>query len=85
MVFAFIVLAIISIINLLMAPLQGHRHTYGLQIRRTGHNPPHGPSAGWWVLTASNAAGANGLTCLPKHGEAGDKKFLVTHPMTNVA
>jgi hypothetical protein len=22
---------------------------YGLQIRRTGYNPPHGPSEGWWV------------------------------------
>jgi hypothetical protein len=37
---------------------------YGLHIRRTGHNPPCGPSAGWWVLTTANS-GANGLTCLP--------------------
>jgi hypothetical protein len=29
-----------------------------------------------------NAAGNNGLTCLPKH-EARDNKFLVTHPMTD--
>jgi hypothetical protein len=35
----------------------------GLLIKRTGHNPPRGPSAGWWVLTAANAAGTNGLTC----------------------
>jgi hypothetical protein len=26
-----------------------------------------GPNAGWWVLTTANAAGTNGLTCLPKH------------------
>jgi hypothetical protein len=32
---------------------------YGLHIRRMGHNPPHGPSAGWWVLTTVNAAGTN--------------------------
>jgi hypothetical protein len=37
-------------------------------IRKTGHNPPRGPSADWWVLTTANAAGTNGLTCLPKHG-----------------
>jgi hypothetical protein len=30
-----------------------------------------------------NAAGANGLTCLPKHGGARDSKFLVTYPKTN--
>jgi hypothetical protein len=28
---------------------------HGLYIRRTGHNPPRGPSAGWWVLTTANA------------------------------
>jgi hypothetical protein len=52
-------------------------------MRRTGHNPPRGPSTGWCVLTTANAAGTNGLTCLPKHGEAQDNKFLVTHPMTD--
>ncbi|RVE53003.1 hypothetical protein evm_002301 [Chilo suppressalis] len=50
---------------------------------RLGHNPPRGPSAGWWVLTTANAAGTNGLTCLPKHGGARDSKFLVAHPMTD--
>jgi hypothetical protein len=24
----------------------------------------------WWVLTTANAAGTNGLMCLPKHGRA---------------
>jgi hypothetical protein len=38
-------------------------------------NPPRGPSAGWWVLTTANAAGTNGLTCLPKHGGSRDNKF----------
>ncbi|CAG9789208.1 unnamed protein product [Diatraea saccharalis] len=32
------------------------------------------------VLTTANAAGTNGLTCLPKHGVARDNNFLVTHP-----
>jgi hypothetical protein len=35
------------------------------------------------VLTTANAAGTNGLTCLPKHGGAQDNKVLVTHPMTD--
>jgi hypothetical protein len=35
-----------------------------------GHNPPRGPSAGWWVLMTINAAGTNGLTWLPKHGKS---------------
>jgi hypothetical protein len=55
---------------------------YGLPTRRTGHNPPREPSADWWVLTTANAAGNNGLTCLPKHGGARGDKVLVTHPMT---
>jgi hypothetical protein len=72
--------------------IQHHRHhqhikvpTAGAQAflmdytRRTGHNTPHWPSAGWWVLTTENAAGTNGLTCLPKHGGAHDNKFLITH------
>jgi hypothetical protein len=70
------------IINLLMSPLLGHRLSYGLPTRRTGHNPPRGPSADCWLLTTANAAGTNGLTCLPKHGAARDNKFLVTHPKT---
>jgi hypothetical protein len=37
-------------------------------------------SADWWVVTTANAAGTKGLTCLPKHGEARDDQFLVTHP-----
>ncbi|RVE49894.1 hypothetical protein evm_005487, partial [Chilo suppressalis] len=52
-------------------------------IGRLGHDPPRGPSADWWVLTTADAAGTNGLTCLPKHGGARDGKFLVTHPMTD--
>ncbi|RVE53247.1 hypothetical protein evm_002080 [Chilo suppressalis] len=51
-------------------------------LERLGHGP-RGPRAGWWVLTTADAAGTNGLTCLPKHGGARDSKFLVTHPMTD--
>jgi hypothetical protein len=54
-----------------------------LHIRRTCHNPPRGPCAGWWVLTTANATGTNSLTCLLKHGGVRDNKFLVTHPMTD--
>jgi hypothetical protein len=57
--------------------------TAGAHIRRTGHNPSRRPSVGWWVLTTADAAGTNGLTCLPKHRGAQDNKFLVTHPMTD--
>jgi hypothetical protein len=64
-----------------MSRLLGHR-PHGLHIRRTGHNPPRGPIAVWWVLKIANAAGTNGLTWLPKRG-ARDNKFLVTHPMTD--
>jgi hypothetical protein len=70
---------IIIIISLLMSPLL----PYGFHIRRTGHNPPRGPSAGWWVLTTADAAGTNGLTSLRKHGGARENKFLATHPMTD--
>ncbi|RVE51674.1 hypothetical protein evm_003646 [Chilo suppressalis] len=52
-------------------------------IGRLGHDPPRGPSADWRVLTTADAAGTNGLTCLPKHGGARDNTFLVTHPMTD--
>jgi hypothetical protein len=37
----------------------------------------------WWVLTAANAAGIDGLTGRLKHGGARDNTFLVTHPMTD--
>jgi hypothetical protein len=43
------------------------------------------PSADWRMLITGNAAGTNGLTCLPKHGGARDNKCLVTHLMTDVA
>jgi hypothetical protein len=39
---------------------------------------------GWRVLTTANAAGTNGLTCLPKYGGIRDITFLVTHPITIV-
>ncbi|RVE47746.1 hypothetical protein evm_007635 [Chilo suppressalis] len=44
-------------------------------IGRLGHDPPRGPSAYWWVLTTADAAGTNGLTCLPKHRGARDSNF----------
>jgi hypothetical protein len=47
---------------------------YELHIFRTGHNPP-----GLMGAKDCNAAGTNGLTCLPKHGGALDNNFLVTH------
>ncbi|RVE45759.1 hypothetical protein evm_009607 [Chilo suppressalis] len=50
-------------------------------IGRLGHDPPLGPSADWWVLATADAAGTNGLTCLPKDGGTRDRRFLVTHPM----
>jgi hypothetical protein len=49
-----------------LMPITGTGLPCGLHIKRTGHNPPHGPSADWWVLATANAAGTNGLTCLPK-------------------
>jgi hypothetical protein len=65
--YGYIFLYIIIIIRLLMSTLLGTNHPYGLHKRRTGHNPPRGPSADWWVLTTANAAGTNSLTCLRKH------------------
>jgi hypothetical protein len=44
-------------------------------LRRTDYNPPRGPSG------VTNAAGTNGLSCLPMHRGARDNKFLVTHPI----
>jgi hypothetical protein len=77
---------IIIIISLLMSPLLSTGLPYGSHIKRTGHNPSHGPSADWWVLTTANAAETNGLTCLLKHGGTLDNKFLVTRLCpTNVA
>jgi hypothetical protein len=73
----------IIIISLFCPHCWGTGLPYGLLIRRTGHNPPREPSAGWWVLTTAYATGTNGFTCLPKHGGARDKTFLVTHPMTD--
>ncbi|RVE40303.1 hypothetical protein evm_015047 [Chilo suppressalis] len=45
------------------------------EIGRLGHDPPRGPSADWRVLTTADAAGTNGLTCLPKHGGTRDRCF----------
>jgi hypothetical protein len=43
-------LSCVVIINsLLMSALLGHL-PYRLHISRTGHNPPRGPSADWWVV-----------------------------------
>jgi hypothetical protein len=70
-------------------PIIIHLHNWGvglpyaLHIRRTSHNPPRGSSAFFWVLMTANAAGTNGLTCLPKHRRARDDKVLVTHPTTD--
>jgi hypothetical protein len=52
---------------------------YGLLTRRRGHNLPRRLSEALWVLTTANTAGANGLTCLPKHGGARDITFF-GHP-----
>jgi hypothetical protein len=72
------------IIGLLMSQLLGHRPSlWVIHIKRTGHNPPGGPSEGWWVLMTANAAGSNCLTCLPKHGGVRDNKLLVTHSITD--
>jgi hypothetical protein len=37
----------------------------------------------WWLLTTTNAAGTNSLTCLPKHKGARDYTFSVTHPISD--
>jgi hypothetical protein len=70
------------IISLLMSPLLEHRPFLWITHLENRHNPPRGSSAGWWVLTTTNAGGTNGLTCLPKHGGVRNNKFLVTHSMT---
>ncbi|RVE46276.1 hypothetical protein evm_009100 [Chilo suppressalis] len=44
-------------------------------IGRLGHDPPRGASSDLWVLTTADAAGTNGLTCLPTHGGARDSNF----------
>jgi hypothetical protein len=61
----------------------GAQAFFGSHIRKTGHNPPRGPSVYCWVLTTANAARTNGLKCLPKHGGTHDNTFLVIHPMTD--
>jgi hypothetical protein len=75
----FHIIIIIIIISLLMSPLLGHRRSLWITHKE---NALREPSAGWWVLTSTNAIETNGLTCLPKFGGARDNKFLVTHPMT---
>jgi hypothetical protein len=68
--------AINSLVALFLGPnCWGTGLPYGLHIRRTGHNPPIGPSAGWWVVKTANTAGTNGLTCLPKYGGVRDNIF----------
>jgi hypothetical protein len=74
---------IIIIISLLMSPLLWHRPSLWITHKENGNNPPRRPSADWWELTTAKTADTNGLTCLPKHGEARDINFLVTHPKTN--
>jgi hypothetical protein len=32
----------------------GTANPYGLHIRKTDHNPPRGPSVGWWVYISAN-------------------------------
>jgi hypothetical protein len=51
--------------------------------KRTGHSPPHGLSADSWVLTTANAAGTNGLMCLPKQ-RARDDTFFITQPTSTL-
>jgi hypothetical protein len=43
-------------VSLLMSPLVDTGLAYGLHIKRTGHNPPRGPSAGWWVNVFVNCS-----------------------------
>ncbi|RVE45692.1 hypothetical protein evm_009662 [Chilo suppressalis] len=52
-------------------------------IGRLCHDPAREPSTDWRVLTTADAAGTNGLKCLPKHEGTRDRRFLVTHPMTD--
>jgi hypothetical protein len=79
----------IIVISLLMSHRWGTGLPNGLPTRRTGHNPPRGPSSDWWVLTTANAAGTNGLRTNVRFEaafeEAGarDNKFLVTHLTTD--
>jgi hypothetical protein len=65
------------LISLLMPHYWGTGLSNGLHKKRIRHNLPRGPSADWWVLTSTDAAGTTGLTCLRKHGRARDNKFLV--------
>ncbi|RVE40373.1 hypothetical protein evm_014976 [Chilo suppressalis] len=62
-------------IILLMSLLLGAQ-TFPMDgIGRLGQDPPRGLSADWWVLTTADAAGTNGLTCLPKYEGARDSNF----------
>jgi hypothetical protein len=79
----FTITTVFIIISLLMSSLLGHRHSLRITHEENGPYPPRGPSAGWRMLTTANAAGTNGLMCLPKHGGARDNKFLVNHPITD--
>jgi hypothetical protein len=65
-----------------MSPLLGHRPSLWITHMGTGHNPPRGLGAGWWVLTTANAAETNDLTSEAQTRGAQDNKFLVTHSMT---
>jgi hypothetical protein len=76
---------LIIIISLLICPhCWGTGLLYGLPNNRTGHNPPtHNTGTVRISGCYANSTGANGLTYLPKNGEARDKTFLATHPMTD--
>jgi hypothetical protein len=53
----------------IMFPLLGPGLLKDSQGERTITHHAGGTSADWWVLTAANTSGTNGLTCLAKHGE----------------
>jgi hypothetical protein len=50
---------------------------YRLRIRKTGYNPPRGPSADWWVLTT---AARNSLTWHEKHVGAQNNTYTLRYP-----
>jgi hypothetical protein len=51
-----------------MSSLLRHRPSLWItHVTDMGYNSPRGPSAYYWVLATTNAAGTNGLTCLPKY------------------
>ncbi|RVE41848.1 hypothetical protein evm_013492 [Chilo suppressalis] len=56
--------------TVLTAPKQDNAKAFPMDgIGRLGRDPPRVPSADWWVLTTADAAGTNGLTCLPNTEE----------------